>query len=681
LSQEIVHGIFLLVLDRLAEDQASHKPLQRAMTDSKPVQGGLLLNLWDKFVSLLPTRDVKIKESGALMRIVHVIRQFPPCIGGLENVVRDVAFAQAQHGHQVRVITLNRHFASGAVLEPAHEILNGVEVVRISYKGSRRYPLAPDVLHHIKDADLVHVHAIDFFFDFLALTALWHRKPMVVSPHGAFFHTSFARRLKTLYFHTVTRVLLRFYRSVICLSQHDYELFLKIRHSGMIWWDYGIDTQKFRDGGALTPQKSIFTLSRFSINKRIDRLMDFVAALRRRDPDWTLTIAGTEWDYNEASLRDMAWRKGIDEATTILVRASDAALREQMRRSSLFASASEYEAFGIAPVEGLSAGMIPLLSDIHSYKSVVEGAKIGLNVDFDQPEAAVEAFLPYWASVKERYSEIREAAMQAAAPYDWSAVAKKFEPVYQAALGLNERRIGPISVRALTQNEAQSLLESQLETRTPLAIAYANAHSVNIAAKDEAFRHSLSRALVLNDGIGLDLASLLLFRKRFPANLNGTDFTPAFLQACRKPLRIFLLGAKPGIAEKAAKVLHAIAPQHKIVGIRHGYFTPQENDGIIRSIREAKADVILVALGNPIQELWLDRNLAETGCLLGFSVGALFDFLAGEIPRAPEWIRKARLEWVYRLIQEPTRLARRYLIGNGVFLARAIRQWLGGARA
>jgi alpha-1,3-mannosyltransferase len=142
-----------------------------------------------------------------------------------------------------------------------------------------------------------------------------------------------------------------------------------------------------------------------------------------------------------------------------------------------------------------------------------------------------------------------------------------------------------------------------------------------------------------------------------------------------------LLGAKPGIAEKAAKVLHAIAPQHKIVGIRHGYFTPQENDGIIRSIREAKADVILVALGNPIQELWLDRNLAETGCLLGFSVGALFDFLAGEIPRAPEWIRKARLEWVYRLIQEPTRLARRYLIGNGVFLARAIRQWLGGARA
>jgi alpha-1,3-mannosyltransferase len=615
------------------------------------------------------------------MRIVHVVRQFSPCIGGLENVVRDIAFAQAQNGHQVRVVTLNRHFATGAALEPAVEMMNDVEVVRLPYKGSRRYPFAPSVLKHIKDADLVHVHAIDFFFDFLALTSFFHRKKMVLSPHGAFFHTSFAAKLKKIYFHIITRLALTRYRSVICLSEHDFELFKTIRKNGMTWWDYGIDTTKFRDGGARQPATSIFTLSRFSVNKRVDRLMDFLAALRQRDPRWTLTIAGTEWDYNETSLKEMAERKGVSDVTSILVRASDEVLQERMGQSSIFASASEYEAFGIAPVEGLSAGMIPLLSDIHSYSSVVASTGIGINVDFDNPEKAVDQFLSYWNTVEADYSRIRQEAMKQAEPYDWSSVARKFEPVYEAALGQHERLIGHVPIKVLTDKEAKTTIASHLDAGKPLHVAYANAHSVNMAARDPAYKAALSRAYVLNDGVGVDMASRLLFGKKFPSNLNGTDFTPAFLKDHARPLKIFLLGAKPGVAERAGRVLLHHAPQHQIVGTRHGYFSYAENDGIVVSIKASGADVILVALGNPAQELWLDQNLQGTGCRIGFSVGALFDFLASEVPRAPEWIRNVRLEWGYRLMQEPRRLAKRYVIGNGVFLARSLWQWLGGARA
>ena len=87
----------------------------------------------------------------------------------------------------MKVITLNRDFAKPNIVLPEHEDIDGIEVVRVPYRGSHRYPIAPKVLRHIKGADVVHVHAIDFFFDFLALTAPWHRQPLVVTPHGLSF--------------------------------------------------------------------------------------------------------------------------------------------------------------------------------------------------------------------------------------------------------------------------------------------------------------------------------------------------------------------------------------------------------------------------------------------------------------------------------------------------------------
>jgi alpha-1,3-mannosyltransferase len=88
----------------------------------------------------------------------------------------------------------------------------------------------------------------------------------------------------------------------------------------------------------------------------------------------------------------------------------------------------------------------------------------------------------------------------------------------------------------------------------------------------------------------------------------------------------------------------------------------------------------LVAMGNPMQEMWLAEHLEATGCRLGFGVGALFDFLSGDVLRAPLWVQSARLEWAYRLIKEPGRLWRRYVLGNPIFLLRVFGQWWSGAR-
>ena len=124
------------------------------------------------------------------MRIIHVVRQFHPAVGGLETVALELAREQVRAGHSVRVITLNRIFKTVAkTLLPTNEIVKGIEVVRIPFIGSSRYPIAPAVLWHLGKADIVHVHGIDFFFDFLAWTKPIHHRILVASSHGGFFHT------------------------------------------------------------------------------------------------------------------------------------------------------------------------------------------------------------------------------------------------------------------------------------------------------------------------------------------------------------------------------------------------------------------------------------------------------------------------------------------------------------
>ena len=98
-------------------------------------------------------------------------------------------------------------------------------------------------------------------------------------------------------------------------------------------------------------------------------------------------------------------------------------------------------------------------------------------------------------------------------------------------------------------------------------------------------------------------------------------------------------------------------------------------------IKASNADIVLVGMGNPQQELWLASNLGATGARLGFAVGALFAFVTGDARRAPAWMRSMRVEWLHRLTQEPLRLARRYVVGNPLFILRILGQWLSGAQA
>lgn len=204
-------------------------------------------------------------------------------------------------------------------------------------------------------------------------------------------------------------------------------------------------------------------------------------------------------------------------------------------------------------------------------------------------------------------------------------------------------------------------------------LCYVNAHSLNLAFRDDRYRAALRSAdLVLNDGIGLDLAAWMRGR-RFPENLNGSDFTLRLLElAAERGWRVYLYGGQPGVAATVRERLSQTIEHLQVVGVCDGY-SPRSAEEIVEDIRAARADVVIVALGQPLQELWLDAHLAGTGCHLGVGVGAFLDFVAGRVARAPRWMNRLGIEWLFRLAHEPGRLWRRYIVGNPLFLWRAWR--------
>lgn len=232
-----------------------------------------------------------------------------------------------------------------------------------------------------------------------------------------------------------------------------------------------------------------------------------------------------------------------------------------------------------------------------------------------------------------------------------------------------------VKVVSAERDEAVSILEHRAETREPTRVAFLNANLSLLAAKDRSLHRLLQGFTIFNDGVGLQLARKILLGSAFPANLNGTDFIPYFLSEARRDLTLFLLGAKPETLERAAAAIRLRWPRHTIVGQESGFYEKADEPALLSRILASRPDVVLVAMGNPKQELWIAENVPRY-CLCAIGVGAWFDFVAEVVPRAPTYVRAMRLEWFYRLLQEPRRLWRRYLVGNLHFLFLVLRRRL-----
>ena len=231
-------------------------------------------------------------------------------------------------------------------------------------------------------------------------------------------------------------------------------------------------------------------------------------------------------------------------------------------------------------------------------------------------------------------------------------------------------------INILSTSEALTLCSEFFDSHEKHSIYFLNAHCFNVAQKDDQYLASLNNAgTVLNDGIGVHMASRLLGIK-LKENMNGSDFIPKLIKhACSLGKKVFLLGAAVGVAERAKKNLERKFGDHSISGVNHGYILNEnENKAVLDRINASGAEVLIVGMGVPLQEKWIERNLhLLENIKIAVAGGAIIDFLAGKAKRAPPLVQKLGIEWLFRFIQEPNRLFHRYFIGNIVFFLYVLR--------
>jgi len=204
-------------------------------------------------------------------------------------------------------------------------------------------------------------------------------------------------------------------------------------------------------------------------------------------------------------------------------------------------------------------------------------------------------------------------------------------------------------------------------------VAFVHTDCINIAQRDRDYAEVLERQdYVLPDGAGVKLGAM--FKRSKPKeNINGTDMFPLLCQqASEFDHGMFFLGSKPGVAERMCAKLLSKYPNFRIAGMQDGYFQPEELNNIIATINSSGARFLLVGLGSPVQEKWLHDHGDLIKVPIRMGVGGLFDFYSGDIPRAPMWMRKNSLEWLFRLIIQPRLRFKRYVVGIPVFIFRLI---------
>lgn len=220
--------------------------------------------------------------------------------------------------------------------------------------------------------------------------------------------------------------------------------------------------------------------------------------------------------------------------------------------------------------------------------------------------------------------------------------------------------VGGFAVFKTTSADLATHLLAQSQADRQVTLFFANTNFV-VQCRGLHGQMAEEGIVIVNDGIGMDIAARLVKGDRFRENLNGTDFLPFLFSQAPTPLKVFMVGGKSWVLQKAAQHVTLQLGQI-VVGTCDGYECIKNSMRLVDKINQSQAEIVLVALGNPIQEQWLLNNRHYLNARILSGVGALFDFWAGNKPRAPIMVQKMKMEWFYRLCLEPQRLFPRYTV-------------------
>jgi N-acetylglucosaminyldiphosphoundecaprenol N-acetyl-beta-D-mannosaminyltransferase len=226
-----------------------------------------------------------------------------------------------------------------------------------------------------------------------------------------------------------------------------------------------------------------------------------------------------------------------------------------------------------------------------------------------------------------------------------------------------------IKIHSLTYQEVVNYIEKFIQSKKAHRIVLLHPHLFLVARVFPEYMEYIKNSdLVLADGIGIVIGSLILNGKLI-RRVVGTDLMPVLAKVgAEKGWKFYFLGAKPGVAESAYQNLKKMYPNFNVVGFHHGYYSEDKEELVVKDIKEKSPDILIVCFGAYKQEMFIKKYQEEIGVPVAFGNGAAFDFWSGKVKRAPKWLRSIGFEWFWRLIQEPKRLWKRYIIGNAIFI-------------
>lgn len=246
----------------------------------------------------------------------------------------------------------------------------------------------------------------------------------------------------------------------------------------------------------------------------------------------------------------------------------------------------------------------------------------------------------------------------------------------ETRLGNNDRiELLNTSIDVLSMDETVSLVEEYVKRKEPLHLIGVNADKINEINRNEDMKQIVNSCGIINaDGASVVLAGRFLNRP-LPERVAGIDLMDRLVQlSAEKGYRVYLLGAKNEVVNKTAEVLQKKCPLLVICGVHDGYFKREEWPAVSEELKRLHPDFVFVGITSPLKEYLVEYLQNDGNDAVFMGVGGSFDVISGNIPRAPEWMQKANLEWLFRMVQEPKRLFRRYLVGNTEFILSVLKE-------
>lgn len=375
-------------------------------------------------LSLHSKNENKLIDKNKPLRVLHVVRQFSPAIGGLESYVMSMAQHQKKLGYDCTVLTLDKVFHGEVGFLPTEEQVNGINVKRVSFFGKRRFFIPLVSPAYFSGFDIVHVHNTDVFYDYAAVVSPFTKACFFATTHGGFFHTKDFSALKKIYFNTITRFSSLFYKAIFAISGNDLNTFSGL-NKNVILLHNAVEplTTEISDG------HDFLYIGRLAEHKRVDLVVEtFAALVKDHGISGTLHIVGPSWDVTIEDLQKKAASLEISDHVIFHGAASPDNMRDIALQSGYYLSASSYEGFGMSMLEGMSAGLIPFVQPNEAFSELVGASNVGLTVDYQNPASAAK-------SIAEKIPEItpadKLAAQSFSAKFSWQELVAKTDAYYR----------------------------------------------------------------------------------------------------------------------------------------------------------------------------------------------------------------------------------------------------------